>query len=340
MKSSGLADDGVGVDSAKDAPGPEVQFLGRLDDLRVPLWTGGEGFQNAECSRPPGWQKLTWEENEARLARFHRDFQPFICANTGILTVFDSDSKNGGDPEKVRALLTDELKVRIYAEVTTPSGGKHFWIKGHPDLPTVHSKEDKPKLPGYPGLDIQSHGANVFLPGTLRTKYGYTPYTVMFNELGQIADACDDEALPVVKWVAEQLAVGVQSKARKISGGAKEWEWDPCPPWDGTPPDKRQKSYLHAALAREAAKVARTAQGGRNDALFTAALKLGSYIAGAGLDEQKVIAALEDAAITNGYTAEDGVMSTAATALEGIRLRAKRLRPPVGPARLLFGNGN
>ena len=36
MKSSGLADDGVGVDSAKDAPGPEVQFLGRLDDLRVP----------------------------------------------------------------------------------------------------------------------------------------------------------------------------------------------------------------------------------------------------------------------------------------------------------------
>ena len=28
----------------------------------------------------------------------------------------------------------------------------------------------------------------------------------------------------------------------------------------------------------------------------TAALKLGSYIAGAGLDEQKVIAALEDAA--------------------------------------------
>ena len=34
-------------------------------------------------------------------------------------------------------------------------------------------------------------------------------------------------------------------------------------------------------------------QGGRNDALFEAALKLGSYIAGAGLDEQKVIAALE-----------------------------------------------
>ena len=108
----------------------------------------------------------------ARLERFHEVHQPFICANTGIpVAVFDSDTKNGGDPEKVRALLTG-LGERIYAEVDTPSGGKHFYIEGHPDLPTVHSKADDPKLPDYPGLDIQSHGANVFAPGTLRSKYG------------------------------------------------------------------------------------------------------------------------------------------------------------------------
>ena len=95
--------------------------------------------------------------------------------------------------------------------------------------------------------------------------------------------------------MAEQLARSVKTKARKISGGAKEWAWDPCEPWDGTPPDRRQKSYLHAALAREAAKVAQTAKGGRNDAIFDAALKLGSYVAGAGLGEQRVIAALQAA---------------------------------------------
>ena len=70
---------------------------------------------------------------------------------------------------------------------------------------------------------------------------------------------------------------------------------------------------MHAALSGEADKVAKTAKGGRNDAMFTAALKLGSYVAGAGLDEQVVIAALEAAAETNGYTAEHGVMSTRAS---------------------------
>ena len=104
------------------------------------------------------------------------------------VAVFDVDTKNGGDTEKVRALLA-ELGVRIYAEVGTPSGGAHFYIKGHPDLPTVHSKAENPKLPDYPGLDIQSHGANVFTPGTLRTKYGGTGYTIVFDDLDQMAAA-------------------------------------------------------------------------------------------------------------------------------------------------------
>ena len=96
---------------------------------------------------------------------------------------------------------------RIYAEVDTPSGGKHFDIKGHPDLPTVHSKADNPKLPGYPGLDIQSHGANVFTPPTMRPKYGYTGYSIVFDELDQLAPGEDDDGGTgaLTDWVAEQL---------------------------------------------------------------------------------------------------------------------------------------
>ena len=77
-------------------------------------------------------------------------------------------------------------------------------------------------------------------------------------------------------------SAALRAKARKTSGGAREWAWDPCEPWDGTPPDRRQSAYLHAAVRDEAAKVAKTAKGGRNDAIFDGALKLGSYIAGAG----------------------------------------------------------
>jgi len=133
--------------------------------------------------------------------------------------------------------------------------------------------------------------------------------------------------------VAEQLASSVKTKARKTSGGAREWGWDPCQPWDGTPPDRRQSVYLHAAVRNEADKVAKTATGGRNDAIFIGALKLGSYVAGAGLDEAVVIAALEAAAETNGYTASDGLFATRPASGQGCtvgrrtRARCRRRRP-------------
>jgi hypothetical protein len=315
-----------------------AQFLRHLLDLDAPLWVAKKGYDKAEIIRPVGWQKITCTGNRERLETYDELDRPFVCVNTGIpFAVFDSDTKNGGDPEKVRALLTDELRVRIYAEVDTPSDGKHFYIEGHPDLPTVHSKADNPKLPDFPGLDIQSHGANIFAPGTLRPKYGFTPYTVVFDELDQIAHTepvCDDDDTEgtgaLVNWVADMLAKSVKTKARKTSGGAREWEWDPCEPWDGTPPDKRQSAYLHAALTGEADKVAKTAKGGRNDAIFEAALKLGSYVAGAGLGEKTVIAALEQAAETNGYTAEDGELATNASIRSGLRSGKKNPRavPP------------
>ena len=167
----------MSIENADDRLGPETQFLSDLDDLGAVLWLGAVSeYGDAECSRPPEWQKLTRDENQARISRWHGEYAPFVCVNTGIpVAVFDSDTKNGGDPEKVRALLI-EKRERIYAEIFTPSGGKHYYIKGHPDLPTVHSKADDPKLPDFPGLDIQSHGANVFAPGTLRPKYGGTGY--------------------------------------------------------------------------------------------------------------------------------------------------------------------
>ena len=73
----------------------------------------------------------------------------------------------------------------------------------------------------------------------MRTKYGWTPYIIVFDELDQLALLGEDDeggTGALVEWVAEQLAVGVKSKARKTSGGAKEWAWDPCEPWDGPRP--------------------------------------------------------------------------------------------------------
>ncbi len=150
--------------------------------------------------------------------------------NTGDpLAVVDVDTRNASDVEKVRALL-DGLGVRIFAEVDTPSGGKHFCVAGHPELPSVHSTEKNQRLPGYPGVDIKSHGCNVFTPGTLRIKYGGLGYDVVFDELDRLPLLDDDEegTVEFIDWVAELLAASVKTKARKTSGGAKEWAWNPC----------------------------------------------------------------------------------------------------------------
>ena len=146
--------------------GPEEhQFVARLMELGSVVWVGRQGWGRAEFTRPRDWQNLRRDGNEDRLATFEEN-RDCLCLNTGgEVVVVDVDTRNCGDIEKVSALLA-ELGVRIFAEVDTPGGGKHFFIAGHPDLPSVHSTEKNQRLPGYPGVDIQSFGCNVYLPGT------------------------------------------------------------------------------------------------------------------------------------------------------------------------------
>jgi hypothetical protein len=302
----------------------EQEFLARLTALDgVTVWVGSQGWwpEGPEFVRPKGWPTLDPGDNEARLTTF-QEYRDALCLNTGMpVAVVDVDPDNGGDIEKVRALLA-RLGVRIFAEVDTPGSGKHFYVAGHPDLVSTHSTADNQMLPGFPGVDVQSFGCNVFLPGTLRPKHDGRGYTIVSDELDRLPLLREDDdggAEVLAEWVAEQRGQDVKAKARKTSGGAREWAWDPCEPWDGTLPDARQSAYLDTALAGEVAKIARTAKGGRNQAIFVSALKLGSYIAGAGLDEPVVIAALEGAARRCGYTAEHGELSTRATIRSGLR---------------------
>jgi hypothetical protein len=71
--------------------------------------------------------------------------------------------------------------------VTTPSGGKHFYVPGRQGVPTVHSSAQRCAFPGFPGVEVLSEGANVFLPGTRRPKYGDAGYQIVYNHLDQLA---------------------------------------------------------------------------------------------------------------------------------------------------------
>jgi hypothetical protein len=142
------------------------RFVRTLITLGVAVWVASPGVRTEEFHPPMGWQKMTGEGNHDRIARFQAGMA--LCANTGsVVAVVDVDPRNGGDVVKVRDLLAT-LGVRIFAEIATPGGGRHFYIAGHPALPMVHdgSRRDLASTrarsrPGLgPGLDAGQVGGN------------------------------------------------------------------------------------------------------------------------------------------------------------------------------------
>lgn len=299
----------------------EVAFIGNLDELGVALWVGDRNPRwpdhGDEFFRPKGWQDLTSEGNGERLGTFSPG--KAICANTGgRVAVFDVDPRNGGDIEKVRSLL-HELNVRIYGEVVTPGHGRHFFVPGHPALRTVHSNPENPRLPGFPGVDIQTFRCNVFLPFTQRPKYQGRGYAVVSDDLKELASLPADAGEPVARWVGEQLAKHAQKTARP-KDKKDYFDLPVAPPWSGDRPDKRQQAYLDKVLEDNAKKVATAKPGGRNEALFLAALKCGSFIAGAGMDEVAVVDTLARSAMDCGLADDDGAQSVQATIASGLKI--------------------
>jgi hypothetical protein len=272
------------------------KFVSDLDDLGCAIWIDHpRGDGKGEFFRPQGWQKVDARWNSARFGGFTPG--SCVCVNTGDpLVVVDVDPRNGGDVDAVRRLLT-ELEVRIFAEVISPSLGRHFYVAGgYTHLPTVHGK-----LPGLPGVDLQSHGANVFVPGTQRPKYDGKGYEIVSNDLQALrTDGDADGAAALATWVADHLPA-------KGSAG------QPSEPWNGTPPDPRQQRYLSKVLDENAKAVAQSPQGQRNDALYQAALKCSSFVTGAGLDQRHVEERLTEAAIECGLADDDGLDAVEST---------------------------
>ena len=233
-----------------------LAFVRHLDELGVPLFTAEPGGRrdvvpdlenegelievilrdpnDPEFVRPRGWPTLTAEGNWARIAEIR--WGGALCAICGKpIAVVDVDPRNGGDIENVHALLA-MLKVRIFAEITTPGGGKHFYVAGHEDLPSTSWKKGD-ELADFPGVDIQSHGGNVFLPFTARLKYPGKGYTVEFDDLEALASADADAGEALARWVGEQLA----KRARK-SASAKDkkdyFDQPVAPPGPGASPTR------------------------------------------------------------------------------------------------------
>jgi hypothetical protein len=279
----------------------QLEFAQKLGELLgVPVVACPPNPGKEEFHYPAGDRhNLTADDNQNQLDRWQLGWA--IMARTGgPVAVVDVDPRNGGDIEKTRRLL-DALHVRIFAQVVTPSGGWHFYIAGHQELPSCSH------LNGWPGIDVLSFGRLVFLVGTQRPKYGGAGYQIVFDNLEALADGGDpDGAEAFAAWVAERH-------------GERE-QFQTSSPWQGGEPDARQAKYLEAMLAgmhRELSAMGKDS--GRNNEVYNKALKCGNFIAGAGLNEAAAIGVLLDASRQNGLVRDDGEASVVASIQSGIK---------------------
>lgn len=293
------------------APPGEVRFYRNLTELGVAIFVARPDATSSKDEFVlPRWRQLAPSNNYKRL----RWLQPKVGIGgtlSGHVAIVDVDTKNGADIDQVAEWLK-EIGVTIYAEIETPSGGRHFYVAGHPDLPNVAAREGRDGLRDLPGVEILSVGRFAYLPGSSRPKYDDAGYKILSNHLRNLATQGDPES-------AEHLVQAVAE--RRVTAGAVEWLAQPsAPPWDGTAPDKRQAAYLATALAGEVNQLADMGEGGRNSTLCAAAIKMGSYIAGAGLAEDEVADALLGACGDNGLAADDGEGACRATIASGFRI--------------------
>jgi len=280
---------------------PFLGFLAELTALDVPLFvacpTDGDNYR-----RPDGWPSFTADGNGERLCRWQPGYAVMACCG-GRVVVIDIDPRNGGDVNAVMEVLT-ELGVRIFAEIATPGGGAHLYVAGHPDIASAHSS-----IRSWPGVDLQSFGINVYLPGTLRVKWGGKGYRIDTDDLDALAAVGDpDGAQALAGWLAEH-------REAKADNGP------PAPQWTGA---SSMTPYLRKVLDNTVTELRAVPEGQWNNELNTRAFKLGQFVAGAGLPEADARAALADGCRANdGRAPDSGSRATINSGLRGGALNPK-----------------
>jgi hypothetical protein len=281
--------DALGVATWLAARVPVI--VGPIDSNGNPI--GWNGWQNAPADPTA---LAAWQPGLAAAV---------VCGHA--FDVIDVDPRHGGR-QSLDGLAEAGMLPRIYGQDSTPQGGLHLFI-----APLGVGSRD-----GFaPGLDLKGGRPDgtgrgfVFIAPTWRK--GGTYAWIEPPELDALADG--DES-------GEALAELVRSLKADVG-----WTDDPAQRYAGPPPVGREAAYLAAMLTNLAGEVAATVEGSRNRTLFVAAMKAGSFVAGAGLDRDAAVSALRDAALRAGL-GEREIMRTLASGLRIGDAHPRTVPPP------------
>lgn len=198
----------------------------------------------------------------------------------------------------VLAVLADRARQPLDAlydtyTVRTGRGGHHLYFAAPDGVRLGNTAAELGWL-----IDTRAHGGYVLAAGS---SVDGRPYVV----------ERDQPPAPLPSWLFQRLSRPAPPPPAPVTIGT------------GT---GRRAAYLRAAINREVERVTGAAEGGRNAALYTAAVALGQLVAGGALTAEQVQTLLEQAAAghvaARAYTAAEARNTIAS----GLRAGAKRPR--------------
>lgn len=219
------------------------------------------------------------------------------------------------DSEQAREFAREFLPATV---VTGREGnpGSHWWYICEGAVTT--------KFTGDDGMivEIRSTGAQTVVGPSTHPKGGR--YDMLEGEPKRIVW---EDLLAAVRELASNCGWVPKPERAKPAPAPSNWIVKPGPA------TILAGGYGASALAAECSRVAQAMTGTRNDALNTAAFRMGQLIAGGEVDEGEARKGLMDAAHANGMISDDGEAAAVATLESG--LAAGKSAPRVREARSL-----
>ncbi|UEM09032.1 phage/plasmid primase, P4 family [Bradyrhizobium barranii subsp. barranii] len=271
-----------------------------------------------------GGYKLATIEADTIRAWWKRWPRAMIGFSPGAIGVFVVDFDAGEDKKTGEIFEAAGLQLALEGAIggllpatlftRTPRGGVHLWFQKPDDVDEILNRSNL--LGPQSKTDIRGDNGYVVLPPSLRDD------GVAYAWGGDAETAIAPAPAALVNLVLrrgafeEKPAQGPGIGARAAAGVKP-----PAGKGDGAiaAGDDAVRRYCLSALDAELQGVRNAGQGGRNDALNIASLKLAQFVAAGGLNESFVRASLENAAADCGLIRDDGLRAVKATIESGFR---------------------
>jgi len=251
-----------------------------------------------------GWQNEATTD-EAKLRewwREHADYVPGIELGRADLVVIDADRHGGADGvAALEKLAEGVVDFSLAPAVATAGGGRHFYFH-QPVGQRLGNRSGA--LPA--GVDVRGVGGWIVAPGAVRPDGArWLP----LDGAPLLVEALRNRGIPTLPEVIHSLIRRRPITATKSNGRHQADE-------------RRHAAYAKTALDHTTAELAKTAPGGRNNALNASAFRMGRMVERGWIGAACVADALRAASKSNGLVGDDGegaVQQTLASGLEAGR---------------------